>query len=102
MDFERANAASAALAQTLDELIEPGPPETLYLTPIFRSAIAAAHKALEAATDPESKIVARATRDNLERALAERRAIVGEPLASSYEIRDLLRACVAGQGLSPA
>lgn len=102
MDIAGPTPASNALTEALDKILTPGPSEVLYLDPIFREAIAAANASAAAAQDSKTTLVARATRDNLERTFAQRRSMVVEPLASSYAIRDLLRSCVAGQDLSPA
>lgn len=102
MNRERALAASAALNEAFDALIEPSPPELLYLGPIFQEAITLARVLAISATDAETKLVANASRDNLQRVLAERCALVEMPLGWSYEIRALLHSCVAGQGPAPA
>jgi hypothetical protein len=104
MDQAKASAiADRLVARFSHEVIPSGPPESLYLRPLIHLAKSIAHEELAGeAVSAEAKIVVRATCDNLDRILAERTARVDEPIIGTPEAASLLRAAVAGRGLSPA
>lgn len=104
MDQAKASAASDRLRNRFAHDVMPsGPPESLYFLPLAHRAIAITHEEERAAgASVETKLVARATRDNLQRLIKERTAMVHEPIIGTPEVSKLLRDAVAGQGLLPA
>lgn len=96
MDQAKLKAAREYLVRRLEhEVIPSGPPETLYLRPLIRRALAvvwAESEATEATL--EIKSVGQTAKAGLEHLLAQRMALVDEPLVNSSELARLLRAAV--------
>ena len=96
-DMGRASACAARLVDTFSALVPYDGAETVYIHPVFRAAVAATYR--QDKIDLESRVIASATRDNLDRILGERRAgVAGEPMCSPPELWSLLVSAIAGRG----
>ena len=98
-DFDRghASACAARLVDAFSALVPYDGAETVYIRPVFRAAVAATYR--QDKVDLESRVIASATRDNLDRILDGRRVgVAGEPMCSPPELWPLLVSAIAGRG----
>jgi hypothetical protein len=92
------NAAGHACAERLRirfaALVPPGNIETLYLRPVIEEARRISWT--EGQADPDSRLVALGTEQNLKVTLTERSRLLTDPLVSSTELRAILLGAIVG------
>jgi hypothetical protein len=101
MDLANARACTERLAAAFLVIAADAGAEPLYLSPLMRAARRAADLERMSPRDPESRLVATATIENIERAQAPWRFADDEPTCSRFEAARALQRYIAGQGDAP-
>lgn len=101
MDLANARACADRLTTTFMGIAVSAPDGAIYLSPLLRAARRAAETERDQSRDPESRLVAQATLENVERAQAPWRFALDEPTCNRLEAATALRGYVAGQGSVP-
>lgn len=101
MDLNLAHACAGRLTAAMLSIAATAPAEPLYLSALLRPARRVAELERDDARDPESRLVAQATLEAVERTQSPWRFSQDEPTCSRLYAARSLMALVAGQGPAP-